>query len=623
MVDIYVSTTADETAGTTDIIIETNDGFGLSLREAVAIANSTPGEDDILFDPALLNGIITLTQGQIDITDDVRIDGDFSLVDDRRADIAISADGASRLFYVGGGPVEAPTQVVFYSLAMLNGTAPGNYGRGGGILAAENTTVALENTLLVNNYAAYGGGIYTHGDLFVVNSTISGNVADSTNALQPSGGGVYSRDSNNLVLVNSTISGNDAKSFGGGIFGFNEANVFLYSSTITDNYAGNGGGIHNSADTFVVNSVVSGNLATVRNPDFSAANNGGNPVPGSMLGSRHAFFGTDVTGTAETLDIYASTNAGGNAGLIGLADNGGPAPTHGLFFDSPLIDAGDPINLPIDFFDLDDDGDTAELLPFDADSNPRFVGTIDIGAVEFGGTGNGPPLVMDIFTTTDQFVPIINFDLLEGVTDPELDPFFLSNLTLPAGGRTFDNGDGTISYAPFPDTTGIDRFDFTVTDDQGASTQASVEVDVVPLDERIVCARIIAYLYEASLDRFPDLPGLNFWIDAVLGELPEQAIPFTKLEIAEFFLESPEFALLLGGDPETFTDREIVELFFDNTLDRPGETAGVDFWEDVLADPFFTRADLLLAFAQSPENQLGSPTISTLEEVSFSNWDFV
>ena len=34
------------------------------------------------------------------------------------------------------------------------------------------------------------------------------------------------------------------------------------------------------------------------------------------------------------------------------------------------------------------------------------------------------------------------------------------------------------------------------------------------------------------------------------------------------------------------------------------------------------RADMLLAFAQSPENQIGSPAISTLNEVSPGLWEF-
>ena len=57
--------------------------------------------------------------------------------------------------------------------------------------------------------------------------------------------------------------------------------------------------------------------------------------------------------------------------------------------------------------------------------------------------------------------------------------------------------------------------------------------------------------------------------------------------------------------------------------DRPGDAAGVAFWESVLADPNFSRADMLIAFATSPENQLGSPDIITLTETSPSEWEFL
>ena len=96
----------------------------------------------------------------------------------------------------------------------------------------------------------------------------------------------------------------------------------------------------------------------------------------------------------------------------------------------------------------------------------------------------------------------------------------------------------------------------------------------------------------------------------------------TKEEIAEFFLTVPEFVNLFGP-VQDLSDAELVEQLFLNTLDRPGEQAGVDFWVSVLADPEFSRAEMLLAFAQSPENQLGSPDIVTLEETAPGEWEFV
>ena len=75
-----VTTTDDEIFNGGDISSETADGTGLSLREALALAQDG---DTIEFDAALLNGVITLTNGQLTITqDDLTIDGDIAAMGD-------------------------------------------------------------------------------------------------------------------------------------------------------------------------------------------------------------------------------------------------------------------------------------------------------------------------------------------------------------------------------------------------------------------------------------------------------------------------------------------------------------------------------------------------------------
>jgi len=58
---------------------------------------------------------------------------------------------------------------------------------------------------------------------------------------------------------------------------------------------------------------------------------------------------------------------------------------------SPCIDAGDNTAVPADVLDLDGDGDTEEPIPFDLDSNPRFVD--DPGMPD---SGNGAPPIVDM-----------------------------------------------------------------------------------------------------------------------------------------------------------------------------------------------------------------------------------
>jgi len=58
---------------------------------------------------------------------------------------------------------------------------------------------------------------------------------------------------------------------------------------------------------------------------------------------------------------------------------------------SPCIDAADNEAVPADEFDLDDDGNTSEPLPFDLDGNPRFVDDPYVT-----DTGNGTPPIVDM-----------------------------------------------------------------------------------------------------------------------------------------------------------------------------------------------------------------------------------
>ena len=129
-------------------------------------------------------------------------------------------------------------------------------------------------------------------------------------------------------------------------------------------------------------------------------------------------------------------------------------------------------------------------------------------------------------------------------------------------------------------------------------------------------ARLVARLFEIGLDRDGDLraEGVNHWIDAREAGLSEESLAFR-------FLESDEFADAFGA-PDTLSDRALVERLFLNGLDRPGAEAGVAFWTGRLADPDFSRGDLLIAFADSLENRDSLAVVETLVEVAPGEWDF-
>ncbi|MEO1613933.1 MAG: hypothetical protein AAFU55_16485, partial [Pseudomonadota bacterium] len=72
MAQFIVTTLADE--NDSGASVANPGGTGLSLREAVALANNAAGADTILFDQGLA-GTIRLTLDEISITDDLTING--------------------------------------------------------------------------------------------------------------------------------------------------------------------------------------------------------------------------------------------------------------------------------------------------------------------------------------------------------------------------------------------------------------------------------------------------------------------------------------------------------------------------------------------------------------------
>ncbi len=183
-----------------------------SLRDAIVHANKN---DTIVFAPNLDGQTITLTSGELQIKQNLTINGPGA------SQLTVSGNHASRVFEVA-----AKEQLTLSGLAIRDGdgvfaagTSHANDGEGGAVL--NQGTLAINNCI-VSSSSALGGGIANLGALTVSGCTLTGNSADD-------GGGIYIY--NGTVTVSGcTLSDNSATTYGGAIY--NHAGALTVSGSV-------------------------------------------------------------------------------------------------------------------------------------------------------------------------------------------------------------------------------------------------------------------------------------------------------------------------------------------------------------------------------------------------------
>jgi predicted outer membrane repeat protein len=202
----------------------------LTLRQAVELANQHPGADLIRFAPGL-SGTITLTNGQLEVSDDVSIFGPGA------PQLAVSGNNESRVLFIDPGAT-----VSVSALTIRDGQA-----------------------------MLYGGGLFNEGNLTLSACAVINNMAINQDLSNTSfgGGGIENRGTMTLSdcqVANNTLVGTqtffqEIDNGGGGIDN-NAGNLTIYSSFLTGNQSFNGGALRTSNGTLtMVGSVVSGNTA--------------------------------------------------------------------------------------------------------------------------------------------------------------------------------------------------------------------------------------------------------------------------------------------------------------------------------------------------------------------------
>jgi hypothetical protein len=175
---------------------------------------------------------------------------------------------------------------------------------GGGFLIND-ATVLISATVVQDNEASEGGGVWVEGDnadVWIQNSSLLNNQAENN------GGGLHNSGWGKVTLINSVVQGNDAPLGGGGI----QANTIILTDTqvVSNTSASSGAGI-NSFYASIYRSKIGNN--TVTGEDHT--HGGGIAViQGSLYLENSEVFNNSAVSTG-TLGI-----SGGSALLVQMAD---------------------------------------------------------------------------------------------------------------------------------------------------------------------------------------------------------------------------------------------------------------------------------------------------------------
>ena len=213
----------------------------------------------------------------------------------------------------GGGVYTKGGKVTINKSTITENKATGN---GGGICAEDNSTVTVVGGEISSNTStgveqttSGGGGLYTNNSTVTLDKvTITGNKA--INDFRNDGGGILAAGSN-LTITGSTITENTAPDCGGGLF-LSHTNANITGSTIEGNQATYGAGVYlnDSPDTAEADCTGS---HTHNITDTNINRNTASILGGGM----YVGLKSNVTLTGSTLDGNATTDkTGGQGGAI-------------------------------------------------------------------------------------------------------------------------------------------------------------------------------------------------------------------------------------------------------------------------------------------------------------------
>lgn len=327
---VFVIRTADATAL---LVYNNNDSGAGSLRQAILDNQSLGGGNTIIFSN-IVTGTITLSGGELLISESVTILGPGANV------LSVNGNAASRVFYITNGAT-----AVIAGLTIANGSASGLgvAAAGGGIFNDHSTLTVSNCTISGNTAGTLAGGIYNDGrtssnaTLTVSGTTFSGNTCFS------GGGGIFNDGAFGgnafLIVSDCTLSGNSANlTFGGagaihnyGVSSGGFAVLTVTASTFSGNSSGAGGIVNDGSSSGLAELYINDTILKAGASGSNIFNNSG-----YVISSGYNLCDDDGGGTLTNAYDRIDTDP-----MIGpLQDNGGPTPTIMPLAGSPAIDQG-------------------------------------------------------------------------------------------------------------------------------------------------------------------------------------------------------------------------------------------------------------------------------------------
>ncbi|MCA9289757.1 MAG: hypothetical protein KDA25_01440 [Phycisphaerales bacterium] len=303
------------------------------------------------------------------------------------------------------GANNAPGLVTVEGITFRNTAGTGN----GSLFRVDHSTMAYINCTFDTHFGSnapsaisvFAGSTLHMTDCRVFDMTTFGTglFGHSTNANNPAA----------LTLRDCVFAGNLTGGIGGAVLAVTNVATAIVNCQFIDNDAGPTGGAVVVGNASLANSTFSRNgsqagaltlySATIHHCTFSAQRTSDIEQYDAPVSISNSILWNSAADPIDThyenltitfSDVQGGWPGSGNIDADPLFVQPGSDDVR-LGIGSPCVDAGNVALLPADVLDLDDDGDTTEALPLDADGEPRVQGAgVDMGAYEGEGAVQVP-----------------------------------------------------------------------------------------------------------------------------------------------------------------------------------------------------------------------------------------